>query len=72
MQKEKQVFFNRKKANTGDVILFERKNQMYKGVVFLVRTKSVLVEISNKDAKSLGYEQPNTVVGHGKYCICVE
>lgn len=72
MQKEKQVFFNRKKANTGDVILFERKNQMYKGVVFLVRTKSVLVEISNKDAESLGYEQPNTVVGHGKYCICVE
>lgn len=72
MLKEKPVFLNRKKAKTGDVILFERNNNTYEGTVFLVRTKSVLVEISNKDAETLGYEQPNTVVGHGKYYICTE
>lgn len=72
MRNEKKVFFNRKKANKGDVILFERNNNTYEGTVFLVRTNSVLVEISNQDAKTLGYEQPNTVVGHGKYTICSE
>lgn len=69
MQKDNKVFFNRKKATIGDVILFERNNKMYEGKVFLVRPKSVLVEISNEAAKVLGYEQPNTVVGHGNYFI---
>ena len=72
MQKEKNVFLHKKKANTGDVILFERNNNTFEGTVFHVRTNSVLVEISNKDAKILGYEQPNTVIGHGKYSICSE
>jgi len=70
MQKEKRVLSDRKIASTGDMILFERKNNTYEGTVFLVRINSVLVEISEKDAKSLGYQQPNTVVGHGKYIIC--
>ena len=72
MQKEKNVFLNRIKANRGDVILFERNNNTYEGTVFLVRSNRVLVEISHTDAKILGYEQPNTVVGHGKYNICSE
>ncbi|MBY0122823.1 DUF2187 family protein [Bacillus sp. S/N-304-OC-R1] len=67
MQKEKSEFSDKKRANAGDIILFERKSNIYEGKVFLVRTNSVLVEISNKDAKALGYEQPNTVVRHGKY-----
>lgn len=69
MKKDNTVFLNRKKASKGDIILFERNNRMYEGKVFLVRTKSVLVEITVEAAKTLGYEQPNTVVGHGKYCI---
>lgn len=70
MQKEKKAFLNRKKANTGDVILFERNNNTYEGIVFLVRPNSVLVKISSKAATTLGYEQPNTVVRHGKYSVC--
>ncbi|WP_077214908.1 DUF2187 family protein [Bacillus dakarensis] len=57
------------KANTGGRILFERNNNLYEGKVYHVRTSSVLVEISNTDAKNLGYEQPNTVVRHGNYSI---
>ena len=69
MQKERRVFSNRKKANTEDVVLFERRNNMFEGTVFLVRTNSVLVEISDESAKMLGYEQPNTVVRHGNYIV---
>ncbi|WP_313798931.1 DUF2187 family protein [Cytobacillus sp.] len=67
MQKEKSEFSIKTRANTGDIILFERKSNIYEGRVFIVRTNSVLVKISSKDAKALGYEQPNTVVRHGKY-----
>ncbi|QED46849.1 DUF2187 family protein [Cytobacillus dafuensis] len=69
MQKEKNEFSDQKRANSGDIILFERKSNIYEGKVFLVRTNSVLVEISSKDAKTLGYEMPNTVVRHGKYSL---
>ncbi|MBS4192270.1 DUF2187 family protein [Bacillus sp. FJAT-49705] len=69
MQKGKSEFSDKKKADAGDIILFERKSNIYEGRVFLVRTNSVLVEISSKDAKALGYEQPNTVVRHGKYIL---
>jgi uncharacterized protein YkvS len=69
MQKEESEFSDKERANTGDIILFERKSNKFEGKVFLVRTNSVLVEISSKDAKTLGYEQPNTVVRHGKYTI---
>lgn len=70
MKKQKTALLNRQKANEGDVILFERNANTYEGIVFHVRTNSVLVEISSKDAKTLGYEQPNTVVGHGNYVVC--
>ncbi|SES87635.1 hypothetical protein SAMN05216389_10313 [Oceanobacillus limi] len=56
-------------ANIGDVILFDRKDNLYEGTVFLVRDNSVLVEISKESAKVLGYEMPNTVVRHGNYTI---
>lgn len=69
MQKENMVFSNGIIANEGDVILFKRKEKTYKGKVFFVRNNSVLVEISNEAAESLGYEQPNTVVGHGNYIV---
>ncbi|MEH7125069.1 DUF2187 family protein [Bacillus sp. JJ1773] len=69
MQKEKSEFSGKKRAIAGDAILFERRSNTYKGRVFLVRTNSVLVEISSKDAKALGYEMPNTVVRHGKYIL---
>ena len=56
-------------ASVGDVILFERNDQPYKGTVYLLRENSVLVKISKGAAEDLGYEQPNTVVRHGKYII---
>lgn len=56
-------------AKIGDMILFERNDHMYEGTVFLIRENSVLVDISKDAAEELGYEQPNTVVGHGKYTI---
>lgn len=59
----------RKKACIGDVIFFNRRGKNYEGKVFLVRPETVIVEISNKAAKMLGYERPNTVVRHGNYSI---
>lgn len=70
MQSEENVFSNHNLASVGDVILFERNNHTYQGTVFLVRDNSVLVEISTQAAQILGYERPNTVVGHGKYTVC--
>ncbi|WNS75062.1 DUF2187 family protein [Bacillus sp. DTU_2020_1000418_1_SI_GHA_SEK_038] len=69
MHEKKSEFSDKKRANAGDIILFERKSNRYEGKVFLVRANSVLVEISSKDAKALGYEMPNTVVQHGKYSL---
>lgn len=69
MQKEIKGLSNIKTANTGDIILFERNSSTYEGKVFNVRINSVLVEISNTDAQTLGYEQPNTVVRHGNYRV---
>ncbi|MUK89693.1 DUF2187 domain-containing protein [Ornithinibacillus sp. L9] len=57
------------RAGVGDVILFDRKDNLCEGKVFLVRDNSVLVEISKEAAKILGYEMPNTVVRHGNYKI---
>ncbi|MBB6444056.1 DUF2187 family protein [Bacillus benzoevorans] len=59
----------KKEAKIGDVILFERNEHVYEGTVFLVRENSVLIDISRDAAEELGYEQPNTVVGHGKYTV---
>lgn len=57
------------KAQIGDIIQFNRKDDKYEGTVFIVRENSVLVEISKESAKTLGYEMPNTVVRHGNYVI---
>ncbi|WP_047981125.1 DUF2187 family protein [Ornithinibacillus contaminans] len=56
-------------ASIGDIVLFDRRENQYKGKVFQVRENSVLVELSKEAATTLGYEMPNTVVRHGKYMI---
>lgn len=71
MQTEHKLLSMNREARVGDVILFERNDQSYEGTVFLVRENSVLVDISKAASKELGYEKPNTVVGHGKYLIIV-
>lgn len=71
MKTEHTLLSMNSEASVGDVILFERNGQSYEGTVFLVRENSVLVDISKAAAEELGYEKPNTVVGHGKYLIIV-
>ncbi|MFD2044462.1 DUF2187 family protein [Ornithinibacillus salinisoli] len=69
MNKENSLSSEMEKAGIGDVILFDRRDNLCEGTVFLVRDNSVLVEISREAAKILGYEMPNTVVRHGNYTI---
>lgn len=69
MQLIESAFLENKLATVGDIITFERNNHTYEGTVFIVRDNSVLVKISPQAAKMLGYEQPNTVVGHRNYIV---
>lgn len=69
MKKNKNTLSSRKKAKIGDIIVFNRKHNMYEGKVFVVRDNSVLVEISKESASMLGYEMANTIVRHGNYSI---
>jgi uncharacterized protein YkvS len=58
-----------KKAKVGDTILFERKNNNWRGTVFLVRDNSVLVQISEQTAMYLNYQTASTVVSHEHYDV---
>jgi uncharacterized protein YkvS len=56
-----------KVANTGDKILFQRKGQKITGKVVKVKEESVLVSVTQQDAKLLHIETPITVVAHKNY-----
>lgn len=58
-----------KKADIGETILFERKDNTFEGKVLTIRDNSVLVQISEQAAKYLKYETLQTVVRHGKYTL---
>jgi uncharacterized protein YkvS len=54
-------------ANTGDKILFNRNGIRIIGEVVKVREESVIVSISLKDAVKIKVETPITVVSHKNY-----
>ncbi|NRD76916.1 DUF2187 family protein [Bacillus sp. BRMEA1] len=56
-------------AKVGDIVTFNRKYIAHEGVVYQVREKSVLVNISKDSQTYLGYENRNTVVSHMNYTI---
>lgn len=57
------------KAGLGQKIRFKRNNMVITGIVSLVKDNSVIVDISNEDAKKLEYSTNKTVVNHSNYEI---
>lgn len=62
---------DKKKAEPGDLIEFQRKNLLLKGKVLPSNCKnSIVVEITSpNDLETMNESHPNTVVAHGKYRI---
>lgn len=56
-------------ANIGEEVVFVRKSIEVTGKVEKHLENSVIVQISNSDAKELGYESQLTVVSHKNYQI---
>ncbi|MEI2357868.1 DUF2187 family protein [Mesobacillus zeae] len=58
-----------RKARNGDTIEFQRKKQVFEGLVEIERENSVIVSIKKEAAAELDYETNRTVVKHGNYTV---
>ncbi|HLU23098.1 MAG TPA: DUF2187 family protein [Bacillaceae bacterium] len=65
----KNVFENKKVAKIGDKVIFTRQGYSIVGKVTIVKEESVIVYISNMDAKRLKIDTPVTVVAHKNYKV---
>lgn len=57
------------KAKIGQKIRFKRNDIEITGIVSLVKENSVIVDISDEEAKKLDYSTNKTLVRHSKYEI---
>ena len=61
------------KANKGDLIEFDRENQVLQGIVEIVRENSVMVDLTyNDNYKKLEEKHKKTIVAHHNYTIIAE
>jgi uncharacterized protein YkvS len=58
-----------KTVQVGDAVRFIRKGKTFVGKVITIRENSVIVEVSPKMGKQLGYDNNLTVVSHRNYFI---
>ncbi|MCM3443288.1 MULTISPECIES: DUF2187 family protein [Metabacillus] len=66
---KQQKNYSKKNALIGDTVQFERKTMTFSCKVIALRENSVIVELSELDAKRLEVESTRTVVNHKNYKI---